>query len=284
MPLDYRKELTPVLYGDSAVKILDESRVKAGGICFGTHWHERMELLLVLCGTLQVCIGNASAAAGAGSVVIIPPGQPHTGYAGSSGVSYRAIMFDVTAFFNSSNASSKLLKPVADQKVCFMPVSDNPETFDILRSVLDEQLCGDNFSPLIVVGKIYETLGMLYRHCLCRNAPAQRNNKFRNVIDYIEAHYREEISSASLSRVFGYDKSYFCRRFKTVTGLTPMSYIQILRLETARKIIEDGGLKISEVSAACGFSDAGYFTRRFKKQYGLTPSEYSANINNNGNI
>ena len=79
MPLDYQKELTPVLYGDSAVKILDENRVKAGGICFGTHWHERMELLLVLSGTLEVCIGNTSAAAGTGCVVIIPPGQPHTG-------------------------------------------------------------------------------------------------------------------------------------------------------------------------------------------------------------
>ena len=124
---------------------------------------------------------------------------------------------------------------------------------------------------------------MLYRHCLCREAPAQKNNKFRDVIDYIEDHYREEISSASLSRVFGYDKSYFCRRFKTVTGLTPMSYIQILRLEDARKKIESGGLKISEISSACGFSDAGYFTRRFKKQYGLTPSEYAANTDSSRN-
>ena len=54
-----------------------------------------------------------------------------------------------------------------------------------------------------------------------------------------------------------------------------MNYIQILRLESAKEKIKEGILKISEISALCGFSDASYFTRCFKKRYGMTPAEYA---------
>ena len=96
------------------------------------------------------------------------------------------------------------------------------------------------------------------------------------IAEYIENHFRENISSKELSRRFGYDEAYFCRRFKSVTGLSPMIYIQILRLEYARRAIKnEKGVKISEISSSCGFSDPGYFARCFKKHYGMTPTEYS---------
>ncbi|MEE1007193.1 MAG: AraC family transcriptional regulator, partial [Acutalibacteraceae bacterium] len=63
--------------------------------------------------------------------------------------------------------------------------------------------------------------------------------------------------------------------FKLVTGLTPMNYIQILRLEAAKSKIAEGSLKISEISALCGFKDASHFTRCFKKRYGMTPTRYA---------
>ena len=42
MKLNYQKELTPVLYGDSAVKIHDTYSVTEGVLCFSLHWHERI--------------------------------------------------------------------------------------------------------------------------------------------------------------------------------------------------------------------------------------------------
>ena len=53
-----------------------------------------------------------------------------------------------------------------------------------------------------------------------------------------------------------------------------MNYINILRLEKAKKLMRDREIKISSVSAQVGFSDINYFTRRFKKYFGITPSEY----------
>ena len=275
MKLDYQKELIPVLYGDSAVRILEETNTPANRVCFGMHWHERMELLLIYSGSLKLHIGGKELTAEQDSLVIIPPERAHMGVSGNDGVRYRTVMFDISVFYNSSSATDKFLKPIVKQSTNFAPVTDDVEIVALCDSLIKEQLSGKAASPLIVIGKIYELLGLLYRRCLCEPVLLAPDSKFKNVIDYIGDNYCDNISSAELSHRFGYDEAYFCRRFKSVTGLTPMNYIQILRLESAKEKIKEGILKISEISALCGFSDASYFTRCFKKRYGMTPAEYA---------
>ena len=267
MKLNYQKELTPVLYGDSAVKIHDTYSVTEGVLCFSLHWHERMEILLITEGELELLLGDQTAHASAGSVAVFIPGQPHRGIAGRGGVTYRTVMFDIQTFYNSTPAAQKYLLPIAEQRISFAPVTYNKEIFETAKYIVDEQLSRSDASP-----------GLLYRYCLSeRSVHAPSDEKLRNVTEYIENHFRENISSKELSRRFGYDEAYFCRRFKSVTGLSPMIYIQILRLEYARRAIKnEKGVKISEISSSCGFSDPGYFARCFKKHYGMTPTEYGA--------
>ena len=90
---------------------------------------------------------------------------------------------------------------------------------------------------------LYDLTGLLYKHCTIQDVlglPAQK--QLGQVIDYINDHYTENISSAMLSQIFGHDEAYFCRKFKKHTGLTIMKYIQILRMEKARKLLERVGL------------------------------------------
>ena len=112
MKLDYQKELTPVLYGDSAVKILNEINMPANRLCFGMHWHERMELLLIYSGSICLHIGGKELNAKENSLVIIPPERTHMGISGNDGVRYRTAMFHKSAFYNSSSATDKFLKPI----------------------------------------------------------------------------------------------------------------------------------------------------------------------------
>ena len=261
--LDYQKELIPVLYGDSAVKIHNETNMPANRPCFGMHWHERMELLLIYSGSICLHIGGKELNAKENSLVIIPPERTHMGISGNDGVRYRTVMFDISAFYNSSSATDKFLKPIVNQITNFKDVTYDAETFALCDSLIKEQLSGETASPLIVIGKIYELLGLLHRRCLCEPTLTAPDSKFKNIIDYIGENYCDNISSAEISRHFGYDEAYFCRQFKSITGLTPMNYIQILRLEAAKAKITEGGLKILEISELCGFKDASYFTRCF---------------------
>jgi transcriptional regulator GlxA family with amidase domain len=66
----------------------------------------------------------------------------------------------------------------------------------------------------------------------------------------------------------------FKRRFKTATGSTPIAYVQRVRVERAKRLLETTGDPIEDISWAVGYSDTASFRRLFKRVTGLTPGEY----------
>lgn len=66
----------------------------------------------------------------------------------------------------------------------------------------------------------------------------------------------------------------FKRRFSTATGYSPVSYVQALRIEEAKQMLETEDLAIEEISAVVGYTDPTFFRRLFKRLVGVTPAEY----------
>jgi transcriptional regulator GlxA family with amidase domain len=64
------------------------------------------------------------------------------------------------------------------------------------------------------------------------------------------------------------------RRFKAATGATLIDYLQNLRVEAAKRLLESGQLPVDEISVEVGYEDASFFRRLFKRRSGLTPSQY----------
>ncbi|MEN8107018.1 MAG: helix-turn-helix domain-containing protein [Pseudomonadota bacterium] len=64
------------------------------------------------------------------------------------------------------------------------------------------------------------------------------------------------------------------RRFKAATGTTLIDYLQNLRVEAAKRLLESGPLPVDEISVEVGYEDASFFRRLFKRRSGLTPSQY----------
>jgi transcriptional regulator GlxA family with amidase domain len=64
------------------------------------------------------------------------------------------------------------------------------------------------------------------------------------------------------------------RRFKAATGVSLIEYLQNLRIEEGKRLLETSDLPVEEISAAVGYQDASFFRRLFKRLAGLTPSRY----------
>jgi len=64
------------------------------------------------------------------------------------------------------------------------------------------------------------------------------------------------------------------RRFRAATGMTLIEYLQNLRVEKAKRLLEGNALPVDEISAEAGYEDASFFRRLFKRRTGLTPSQY----------
>lgn len=93
--------------------------------------------------------------------------------------------------------------------------------------------------------------------------------------EYIRKNYMvDTLSVRDISSHVGLSAAYACTVFKSKTGKTMNQYLTDYRMEKARHLLEDPGIRISEVSAQVGYLDGNYFGKSFKKVTGLSPSEY----------
>lgn len=77
-----------------------------------------------------------------------------------------------------------------------------------------------------------------------------------------------------MARWSGLAPRTFKRRFTAATSHTPIAYVQRLRVERAKRLLEGGDTPIEEISWAVGYEDAASFRRLFKRVTGLTPGAY----------
>ena len=99
----------------------------------------------------------------------------------------------------------------------------------------------------------------------------------RSVREYIDLHYAEEISLPLLSRQFFFSREYLNRSFRAAYGCAIYEYVQKVRMEHAKKLLENRSTSLQAIAVQLGFSNANYFSKAFKKAFGVSPSEYREN-------
>lgn len=100
----------------------------------------------------------------------------------------------------------------------------------------------------------------------------------RQAVAYVDAHYFEDISLASLAGQFHVEGSYFSRVFRQETGKTIMVYITGKRMEKAIEYMKDPGINLTEIAFLVGYDDYTYFSRVFRKAMGVSPREYRSRV------
>ena len=94
------------------------------------------------------------------------------------------------------------------------------------------------------------------------------------VQEWIESNYSELITISTLASIAGLGERTFARRFKKATGDTPIEYLQQIRIEIARDMLETTNNTVDSITQDTGYEDVSSFRRLFKKYTGLSPSGY----------
>lgn len=76
------------------------------------------------------------------------------------------------------------------------------------------------------------------------------------------------------ARISGLPKRTFDRRFKAATGYSPLAYVQALRIEEAKQMLETGSAPVDAVGREVGYEDASSFSRLFRRLTGISPGDY----------
>ncbi|MDM0115397.1 helix-turn-helix domain-containing protein [Variovorax sp. J22R133] len=91
---------------------------------------------------------------------------------------------------------------------------------------------------------------------------------------WIADHYTHPAPVAAMTEHSGLAERSFQRRFKLATGMTPMEYIQTLRIEEAKHLLETTADPVEAVAGEVGYDDAAFFSRLFRRSVNLSPAQY----------
>ena len=140
---------------------------------------------------------------------------------------------------------------------------------------LTERFCGHEMavrtskSYVIDMGRTYQS-----SYSALRVRKMHRDDDILNVQNWLEQHCQAEVRIDDLAQRFNMSPRTLARRFKAATGDTPLGYLQTLRLENAKKLLEETTDNISQITMAVGYEDVSSFTKLFRQKTGLTPKDY----------
>ncbi len=124
-----------------------------------------------------------------------------------------------------------------------------------------------------------------WKHCALDYAArmfAQREQSKKGVVtwavkqvkDYVEQHYMDELSLTVLADLVHFNPSYLSRLFKEKTGENLQTYINNVRIKQVRRLLADSSLRVGEIASRTGFISSKYMIHVFRRSMGISPGEY----------
>jgi AraC-like DNA-binding protein len=122
---------------------------------------------------------------------------------------------------------------------------------------------------------IYQLFAILEKIDFFDYLPLRSCRQIQPALEYIEHNYQDvELDSEVLEKQVNMSASYFRKIFKRMIKVSPIRYLQSVRINKAKEFLVTERFTVNEVSELTGFSSPFYFDTVFKKETGMTPTDY----------
>lgn len=223
------------------------------------HSHSHYELYFLTEGERYLYAENRFYLLRRGDIFLIPPGVMHrTLDSGGSGYSKFVAMLPKSVVPKYSAPDFRIVRP--NDKL-------SAELFEKAESVRYGN--GDGFLAVMHLLSTALSLPMYAEEAV--SSPTI--GRVGEILNYLDEHFTEKISLASLSERFYISEYYLCRLFKEYTGRTLNEYVAHLRVERAKLLLSDG-VSVSRVWRMSGFGSESSFTRVFRERVGCSAREW----------
>ena len=263
-----KKETRTVVYDDE----LKIEAYRFEGIVqpFPNHFHEYYVIGFVENGHRILSCKNRDYHIGCGNVVLFHPGDNHGCIQSDDGT------FDYQGFHISKSVMLDLAEEVTgkrelpgfsqnviydDEITCYL----RPLHEMVMSGISD---FGKEENLLLLISALIQKYGKPFESCL-----PECPQEIEKACEFMRQHFSERIYLDQICSYTGLSKSTLLRAFTKAKGITPYRYLETIRINEAKLLLEKGVLPI-DAALQTGFSDQSHFTNYFSRFIGLAPGVY----------
>ena len=270
-----------------------------GNSCIQSHKHEFVEIAFLVEGTCEHIYKNKKIKLIPGDIFVITPHENHSYNISSKTTIYNCLFYpeglgtdwekimELKGVFDFLLVEPFYRTETKTREIIHLTPVNSEILESLLRKMIEEQ--DRNHMSLELILKSYLliflcTLDRIWEEH-CSKSPLSFTNK-RNLLvaalSYINSNFNNDISVENLASKVYLSPNHFRKIFKESTGLSPIEYINNIRIAKAINLLsEDKNISISEIGEAVGILDQNYFSRLFKHALGCSPREFRERSNVN---
>ncbi len=236
---------------------------------FPKHFHETFCISLIHKGIEQIDFENQSLFTEAGSISITNPYEVHSNplIDNDSYLKFDTIYIpnDVMKHVLNGKNIKFVNRQIASKKA--------NQLFLKLKNALDTS---DNDQIKVYLSQFAHIL-RLYSQENEKEYSGLNFDNYQRISNHIENHIYDKFCLNELSEIANINKFGFTKKFKALTGMTPMNYVLMRKIFSSKKLIKSHS-EITDIAYQYNFTDMAHFSKTFKRFIGISPKKYQQSI------
>lgn len=245
------------------------------------HWHDEMELLLVLDGNIELKVGYELLQLHGGDIMLINSDEIHSikNLKGSAQVIFVYMdcnacykrfpdIYEIIAIWCYTDAFEKLN---ANKNLIFKNVNALAQAMNESSS---RETISEHFEALLKSLIYCYRIDFMNQNESMSQTTNEKINVIYRIIKYIYSNYDHKVNLQDISEQEYINLFHLSHSFKDITGYSFRDWLNFVRAEQAEKMLLQTSLSLSEIAYRCGFSDIRYLNKHFQKWYQISPSKY----------
>lgn len=243
------------------------------------HWHNDIEIYLVLSGVLSITVENESYHLIEDDIILVNSGQIHE-IEGNNNV---VVILQINqSFYRKSLEGASF--------ICNSSAYYNKAKFHALKRII-AKIIQINYNDredheLLIVSLSYQLMLELVKNFKNNEEKSGATSskslqRLGSIIQYMNEHYAEDITLEQIAEREYLSPAYLSHYFKLNMNITIFNYLTVIRMNHAVNDLLTTSMTIEQIAANNGFANSRYFVNTFKKQFGMLPRQYRAKQKSN---
>lgn len=272
--LEYDEEGIPIYMRERNLSAYPEYRA----LC---HWHEDVELIQILAGTMDYEINGTQIHLKTGDVLFVNSRRLHYGYSDERKECYfRCLIFHPSLLSSNKKLAERYLEAVTrKERADYLLFCDDQEMREMLDQLYEWKQNKPAFYEMELILVFHKIWKKVYHKAnigveLRESRESAEISAQRKMVSYIYQNYSNNLSLEEIAEAGNVCRSKCCEIFKKYVGQSPMAFANTYRLERSQYLLRVTSMTVTDICVSCGFNHLSYFARLFQEAYGMSPRDY----------